>query len=467
MNRFLNSLQTTIVISFLAFGIACSDDDPPLPDNVVTFGSASLGFDDEDTETSIKVSSSRAVDAAASIVIALTPAGVTYGEEFTTSPAAVSGKITLSIPQGSSEVSFNVIKANGIFLEGNETIDFTIESVSEPLVIGNTKDLKLTFSSIVSEGSELQLNGLIGGESGASAGNSVFVDLSSNVQTAVARDSWDLGFYSGDVFRVIVNNTNGASAIVVDETDLAQVDASDINVDDLAIGFAAGSFSAYDSINGDLNYTAIGEISATESENKVYVVNRAGGSATTQPADELVKIRIVRKDNGYTMQYAKLNETTFQSVDIPKNAAYNFSYFHFDNGAVSVEPPKDRWDFQWTWSIFYTNSGGENVPYAFSDLVFINHHNGVKADTVFTDDVSYEDFNETDIAATDLVSDRNVIGSGWRATTGTVGVRTDRFYVIEDSYGNVYKLKFVNFHASDGGTRGKPVIQYALVKKGS
>lgn len=152
---------------------------------------------------------------------------------------------------------------------------------------------------------------------------------------------------------------------------------------------------------------------------------------------------------------------------IPKNPAYNFSYFHFEDGAVAVEPAKDRWDFQWTWSIFYTNSGGVNVPYAFSDLVFINHHNDVKADTVFTSDVSYEDFDETHIAATDLVSDRNVIGSGWRATTGTVGVITDRFYVVQDSYGNVYKLKFVNFHAADGGTRGKPVIKYELVKKGS
>ncbi|WP_255157753.1 HmuY family protein [Siphonobacter sp. BAB-5385] len=46
-------------------------------------------------------------------------------------------------------------------------------------------------------------------------------------------------------------------------------------------------------------------------------------------------------------------------------------------------------------------------------------------------------------------------------------MKTDRFYVIKDAAGNVYKLKFINYTSTDGGERGYPNIEYKLVKKGS
>ncbi len=44
-------------------------------------------------------------------------------------------------------------------------------------------------------------------------------------------------------------------------------------------------------------------------------------------------------------------------------------------------------------------------------------------------------------------------------------MKTDRFYVIKDAAGNVYKLRFISFHASDGGVRGYPKIEYKLGKE--
>src|SRR5690606_22280663 len=64
-----------------------------------------------------------------------------------------------------------------------------------------------------SEGTEMTLNGGIGGNS---AENTVFVDLSAAKQDSAKRASWNLGFYSRSQFRVILNSTNGSSAIVVD-----------------------------------------------------------------------------------------------------------------------------------------------------------------------------------------------------------------------------------------------------------
>ena len=80
--------------------------------------------------------------------------------------------------------------------------------------------------------------------------------------------------------------------------------------------------------------------------------------------------------------------------------------------------------------------------------------------------VSYADYSEAHLAGTNFSTNRWLIGSSWRATTGAVGVRTDRFYVLKDPAGNIYKLKFISFHPSDGGVRGYPVIEYKLVKKG-
>ena len=88
-----------------------------------------------------------------------------------------------------------------------------------------------------SSGSSLQLNGIAGNEAGSSALNTVYVDLSTDKQTAVARNSWDLGFYGGSDYRVIINNTTSATAKVLTKNDLTQVGAADtVGLNKLALG---------------------------------------------------------------------------------------------------------------------------------------------------------------------------------------------------------------------------------------
>lgn len=437
---------------------ACKKNDPPLPDNTLNFSASAQGFESADTTTIISLSLNRATDVAIPVSIDLTTKGLTYGTEFTTSPAANSGTLNLSIPAGANSVSFVLTKAGNIFLNGNEAVNFTLKSVGAPVVIGNTGTLTLSFAAITSTGSSLKLNG---GAGAASAENSVFVDLSANAQASPKRNSWDLGFYNGDDFRVILNNTISASVIAVNKTDITQVSAADVNTADLELGFGKGTFSIFDDVNGDLTKTAIAQISATDASNKVYVINRLGGSGSVAAVNELYKVRILRTNNGYTLQYAKLNETTFKTLTITKNAANNFNYISFDAGAVNVEPAKDHWDFEWTYSIYFTGT----TPYAFSDLVFINYLAGVQSAEVIAS--NYDTFSESNLAGITFSSSRNTISSNWRNTTGAVGVKTDRFYLIKDAAGNVYKLKFISFTTQDGGTRGYPEIQYALIKKGA
>lgn len=329
-----------------------------------------------------------------------------------------------------------------------------------------------------SDGTEMTLNG---GEGGSAAENTVFVDFSADEQTSVNRKSWNLAFYNGGKSRVILNNTAGSSAIEVNKTDINAVSETDIQLEDLNIQLGtAGAFSNIEDITGDLSKTLIPEISSTEGNNKVFVINILGGShgATIDPAD-LYKIRVLKTGNDYTLQYAKLNATNFETVTLKKEDDFNFQYFSFEKGPVKVEPAKTDWDFQWTWSLYFGGSGANMYPYGYSDLIFINALAGVSAAEVIFKDAegngngkpSYEEFSESNLSELSFSTSRGTIGANWRVTPSpspgvVAGARKDRFYVIKDAAGNVYKVKFNSFTPEDAGKRGYPELEYKLVKRG-
>lgn len=322
-----------------------------------------------------------------------------------------------------------------------------------------------------SDGTTLTLDG---GPGEGSAENSVYVDLSAEQQVSVKRTSWNLGFYSGNEFRVILNGTTGTSAADAGTNDLAAVNSETFDYTVLASGFEPEKMAFYDDTAGRIEHTVIAGISANEADNNVYVVNTSFGSEVD--INNVWKVRILRDgSNGYTLHYAKLDDTDFQTINVAKDGDYLFKHVSFPGGPVNGEPKKADWDFVWGYSIYYTAMGPSvYIPYAFSDLIFINHLGGVSAAEVIfegTDNPTYADFTEADLSGVTFSNERNVISSNWRATTGAQpGVRTDRFYLIKDASGNVYKLRFISMGAGDppvdGGKRGYPELEYTLVKRG-
>ncbi|MHC8947420.1 HmuY family protein [Sphingobacterium hungaricum] len=325
---------------------------------------------------------------------------------------------------------------------------------------------------IPSDGTKLTLDG---GAGASDAENAVFVDLSTDKQSSVKRVSWNLGFYNGSNFRVIQNSMTGAAAAVTTSSDINAVNTTNFDISILSSGTVPEKLALYDNPDGDVTKTVISEINATEANNKVYVINTVFAGAATEA--NIWKVRVLKSGTtGYTLQYAKINETTFKTATIKKDGNNNFQYFSFETGNVTVEPAKTDWDFVWSKAMYTTLMGTTTIPYIFSDLVFTNHLANVSSVQVIfknTDGTSngnptYDEFEESNLAALSLSAARNVIGSNWRATTGTPsGAFTDRFYVIKDASGNVYKLKFLAMGAgSDGGTRGYPQLEYKLVKLG-
>lgn len=476
MNTFFKSSLSAVAIGALVFFSSCKED-PELPDNIVAFQSSELGITEAETELDVTITLSREATAAAEVVLSVEEIGLVYGTDYTTTPAAASNLLTIPVLVGSTEVTFTIAKTEGALFDGDESLVFTIIEAPASLVVGEDNQLTLTFAEIVAASGAMELNG-----GGATYPNKVFIDLSANRQTAIARTSWDLGFYSGDDFRVILNSSNGMMAYALDKTDLTTVTNADtavlrnrLSLDAVFAAITASpvpdwvpsAITWIDDPTGDLTKTAIAQVSATATENKVYIVNRGAGPGSPATALGWKKIRIVRNANGYTLQHADIAATAFSEIQITKNTAYEFQYVNFTGGAVSVEPTADRWDIVWTGFTNSTNFGSGPVPYYFQDIILQNRAD-VQTVQVLTSTKTYETFTEADLVGLDFgVQTQTKIGANWRSGGGpgvSPAVRTDRFYVIKDGDDNYYKLKFTALTTS--GERGRPQFEYALIKEG-
>jgi HmuY protein len=459
------SVLATAVVIFLA---ACRKKDAILPDNLVNFETNAIGITAVENTATVKLKTTAGVGQNIAVVVKLTSTNAVYAADYTTVPAAsASGEIILTIPSGNNEVSFTINKVAGTLYDGDEKIAADIYSSAAPLFIGASKQLTLSFAELISTSNTAVVNG-----GGVSYPNKVFIDLSASRQTGVVRTSWDLNFYTGaDDFRVLLNSSVNMMAKQINKTDLTTVTAAD------TIGFANEvSFSQtaplvsqlpyIDYPDGDLTKTAIAAISATAGDNKVYIINRGNGVGTSAPVRGWKKIRIIRNaTGGYTLQYADIAATTFSSIDISKDDAVFFKSVSFENGAVTVEPQKKKWDIAWTYFANATNFGNGEVPYLFQDIIIINRN--VQVAKVLTATKAFADFTDADIAAQTFLTTQNAIAADWRSgggPTSAPAVRTDRFYIIKDADNNYYKIRFTAL--TQNSERGYPAYETMLIKKG-
>lgn len=448
----------------LLFGACRKRADVALPDNLVVFTSTEQGITESENSIEIKLKLSRPTDRDIPVTITFAPEGLVYGTDFTTTPAAANGELIVVVPSGNNEAKFTVNKVPGALYDGDEKVTFDLYRSESPILIGSVKELLLGFKELVANNAISRLDG-----GGATYPNKVFFDLSANRQTLVSRAAWDLGFYMGaDDFRVTLNSSTTMMVKQISKNDLNQVTAADttgfyVSVAYGAFGGPAGSMAYIDNPTGDLTKTAFKDIATTETDNKVFIVNRGNGPGTPAPHRGWKKVRILRNGAGYTVQYADITATTFSSVNISKDDTYFFKYVSFDNGAVTVEPIKNKWDIAWT---YFANSFGtppDDIPFMFQDIVVQNRN--VQVAKILTADKTYDNFSEADLTSSIVAwsTSQIAIGSDWRSTQPAAAY-TDRYYIIKDGDNNYYKLKFTGI--MDGGVRGYPSVEYKLVKRG-
>ncbi|MCX8523779.1 hypothetical protein OF897_07560 [Chryseobacterium formosus] len=318
--------------------------------------------------------------------------------------------------------------------------------------------------------------------------NQVWFDLSENKRVLTKRTDWELAFYSGSAFKVVLNSSiqmaagkipNATNIDAVTEASLAslktQVEVANFDVNnEIYIDDVKGNFPG--------GYTAIGEVKATDSENSVYLLNMGkdiyNGSvplgSVTYSGDPRgwMKIQIVRSGDGYKVKYAKLSESTHKEIIVTKNTAYNYNFLSLTNDKeVFIQPEKKKWDLCFT---VFTNIITGAGSYVYADFVNNNNVGGVgvyemKIAAPASGVEAYNNFKASDIQESKFIyNDHTIIGANWRNPVGTNGleVYNDRFYIIKDADGFYFKLRFSRLTKATtdsqglAGTRGFPTFEY-------
>ncbi len=465
------------ILSFVLLAIgACSDDDNSTTNQVsVAFSVPSINLTENTTPIQILFSSP--TTESGNLTITYAANSVAYGTDFSTLPAATQNTIVVPFASNVSSASFSFNKIINAIEGQVKNVVFTISNVSlaNSSIAGNTT-IQVNFNETASLGSSIAAE--VGG---ASQPNQVYVDLSSGNKTSVPRVSWDLGFYSGSEFRVALNSSVKMS---VKKLETANIDEVQVEDPSMIINTGQGNVNQVDAPAGNINETAMTAVSDNNDDNKVYIINMGNNPGTTPavgseatasgPHRGWKKVRILKSGNDYKIQYADLGATTHQEKTISKNAAFNFTFFSLvSNNVVPVEPQKNQWDLNFTSFVNVVSLGGPPVPYNYPDFVVTNTKGGASSYQVLNSEgFTYDSFTRANVNETKFTADQRNIGSNWRATSvvGPDGnpvsqfvVRLDRFFVVKDAAGNIYKLKFTSA-LSATGERGFPVFQYALLQ---
>ncbi|RJE71741.1 HmuY family protein [Reichenbachiella sp. MSK19-1] len=502
MKHYINKL-TGLLLLTIVVGFSACDENEVERIFEASFQTSTVGLAQLDETAILQVNFSIPTVTETTVTIDLSENGVVYGTDYSTSPTATDGVVTVTVPAGSESASFSITRLVEFIASGNDLTATlaAIDGEESPEFVGTTT-VSVLFEEVIAQGGTIDL--LTGG---SNMPNQCYIDLSNFAQTAVRRDQWELAFYSGAENRVFLNAALLVTAVEISEhNDLAIVSSETVfdtplqlssfgqpvtvsNVEELLGGLELG-YSMYgpytDIKEGTLEGTAISEISATDEDNKVYIVslgseipeehNLEGGLTTTGDHRGFYKIRVLLDGDQYKLQYAPLDETNISEATFSKNTSANHTYFSIvDQKEVAVEPSASQWDinFSGVYS-YYGFDFGFGAGLTYSDYALHNTLGGTALYQVTTyttdsegittthDVPSYDSFSLSDVDEASLISDnRAVIGSEWRDSSAGIA-KDDRYFVIRDAENNYFKLKFTKL-LSDEGERGHSQFVYELL----
>lgn len=285
--------------------------------------------------------------------------------------------------------------------------------------------------------------------------NQVYFDLGdAKVVATNLKSNWDIGFdCSAEGWHIILNTSSFMKVADAGIVPFAQAmdtanrkwyfDKSDGNPDSNAVG-------RWFNIAG----------SDTVSNHHVYILDR-GMDENGDPLGFRQVIFDSLKNNIYHFRVCFLDGGSPASYSVPKDPSRNYIYFSFKFGGViqPYEPPKNNYDLLFTQytTLLFTDLG-EAYPYLVTGVLL--NRNGVMAvrDTVH----AFETLTAEQAQTLTLSSAMDIIGYDWKYynfDTGSYTVKTNRVYVIRDTEGFYYKLRFIGFYNSSG-EKGYPVIEF-------
>lgn len=303
---------------------------------------------------------------------------------------------------------------------------------------------------------------------GANYEKQIYFDLSSNTFQEQQLENWDICFDANpSAYGVYRNSGYG---IIVRKLDIYNLDEPNANNENYILQQKVVSDDpngkAETSAFGDWRNYFIKDQSTGVIKNGIYVIelNYLTG------IDRFRRLQIINfNDSTYAIRITKLNQNTAPITEIKKNHNQNFTYYSFKNNGVIIdnaEPNKNSWDIQFTQYAytFFKNTPAEIPNYPVRGV--LNNPNKIQVykDSAVTE---FDKIDGTYIKNLQFSSNRDAIGFDWkdfdRNGTSTYFVNTKITYIIKDTDGYYYKLRFIDYY-NQLKERGYPKFEYIRIK---
>jgi hypothetical protein len=321
------------------------------------------------------------------------------------------------------------------------------------------------------------IEGSFTAEMGASLQNQVYYNLGAGTYRQVPVDGWDIAFQSegGHAIRVNAPRKSGVSA--TGSTDF-----------DAVTEIPAGNTFKYDNPDGDLAKTAVGQWAdgSGNSLGQVYVINLGNNPPNSANNLGFKKFQMHNMEGGkYKITFANLDGSDKKTVEINPDADYNFTYYSFEKGAVTVEPKKNDWDIVFTGMT--VAGGGPPGSFIVTAGVLSNRVSNIKVsiddpsgglartdnpdaekNTLSSDISNWDNLKKEDYELLGPNIAANTIGNTWVQilaphSAGNYKVYDWKTYLLKNHEGKVFKIKFLTFKGGPEMTVGYPSFQYSEI----
>ncbi len=286
-----------------------------------------------------------------------------------------------------------------------------------------------------------------------------FFDLGNNeIVNSGLNSVWNIAFACGaSNWHIIVNSADYWGIFRTGSRDM-----------DASVTSTAIDEWRFDKSDGNPDSTAVGEWvkfegSDTLYSNEVFVLGQYDGIGYTP----MWKLRFIDVDReSYRFVFSPYHTMDSTEVIIVKDPQYNFKYYEFSDGGREVvhEPPREQWDLHFTQygSIIYTDDGIP-TPY-FVRGVLLNQYEVMAALDSLNE---FNDITYDSLSVYSFSKRQDLIGYEWKDVTVDVSsntavyqVKTQNNYIIRDTEGFYYKLRFISYY-NDQGVKGYPVFEFA------
>jgi hypothetical protein len=195
-------------------------------------------------------------------------------------------------------------------------------------------------------------------------------------------------------------------------------------------------------------------------QGKIYILDLGYDEKSNALGFKKIKIVSVTPQK-YVLQYADIQDNTFQTIDIQKDTNYNYTYFSFKtNSIASVEPQKKDWDLAFTQyiHIFYE----PYQPYLVTGVLLNSNQTYAAMDSV---QFKFENIDYKQAVSFPLTNKLDAIGYNWKSfggfgnATGNYQIFSNYNYIIKDSKSMLYKMRFIGFYDVQG-RKGSPKFEF-------